>query len=475
VSQTGMLLVMLLLLVPLWVRLHKDFVGGLSYAVVVLIACTPLLRIQTPGVLPELTIHRLILISILGFWLAGGGFRRPLGGVPLRQHILVWALATFISLLGSSDFVFGVKRYLDFVLELFLFYFLVATKLRDREDAIRVLKAAVIGLAIVALLAFIERYRGFNVADWLVGFDEESSLRRDVRVTYRHRILLGTAMAMGWVLVLGLTRISGTALRRRWWLWPSLAAMLGACYFGMSRGPWLAVILSGGVLAVFGSNGMRKRLVLLGLLGVLLFAARPGVFGTLSGYAEMTVDIDSHKGGTFQYRLELWRVAVREIAGSPWRILFGHGPGAGAGQSIDWSLSYRDRDHAIESWDNDFAYALFQYGFVGLFATLVLYAAIPWRLLLHARRLQGAERDLFVCLGATALALFFMMSNVMIFARQLYYLLWLVTAAGFVIMSEPARSTKRLADSAAEPEPKAPPWPDLAGSLLQSGDKRFTS
>jgi hypothetical protein len=372
--------------------------------------------------------------------------------VPLAKPILIWALATLVSLVGSIDHVFSLKRYLDFVLELFFYYFLISTSLRNREDAARVLKAACVGLSIVAGFAVIERYSSFNVSDYLVGYDEEGSLSRDVRVTYRHRIMLGTAMAMGWVLVLGVVRLSAPGvIRRRWPLWLGLGAMLAACYFGMSRGPWLGSFLAGMTLFAFGSGWLRKRLATLALLAVLLLIARPGVFGTLSGYAEMTVNLDSHKGGTFQYRLELWSVAMREVTKSPWRILFGYGPGAGANQSIQWSLSYRDRDHAIESWDNDFAYALYQYGFVGMFATLALYAAIPWRLLQHARKLSGADKDLFVCLGAVALVLIFMMTNVMIFARQLYYLLWTVTAAGFVMMEERAKVAERPLVPAAEP------------------------
>jgi len=112
-------------------------------------------------------------------------------------------------------------------------------------------------------------------------------------------------------------------------------------------------------------------------------------------------------------------------------------------------LSYRGgKDFVVESWDNDFAYTLYQYGFIGLFVTLLLYSTIAWRLLAYARQLKGPDRNLFACLAMSALVLFFMMSNVMIFARQLYYLLWTAVAVGFAIrMSESANeATEKTAE-----------------------------
>lgn len=442
-SQWQMILCILALLVPLWLRLRRDFIAGLSYAVVVLVACTTLLRIETPGALPELTIQRLIFLSLVVAWFRNPT-RRPIRSAMLSGWILIWAFFASISLLGAVDPIAGVKRYLESTFELFLFYFILATTLNTKSDALRILRSACLGLAIVAGLAIVEKYSGVNVVDRFVAADPEVKLLRDVRATYRHRILLGTGMAMGWPLALALIRLAPTTLHRRLG-WITLSALLASCYFSMSRGPWLAAMLAGLVLAAFGSSMVRKPLAIVAALSLAVLLLMPGVRGQLFRSASDTIDSSSFKGGTFQYRLELWVVAFEGIKDSPWRFLFGNGPAAGLNQKIEWQLSYRGKDYSIFSWDNDFAYALFQYGFLGLTATLIVYGSVAWKLLAAARRTSGIHRDLFVCLCASTLALFFMMSNVHIFARQLHYLFWTISAVGFVAIRAQATTESRIA------------------------------
>lgn len=62
----------------------------------------------------------------------------------------------------------------------------------------------------------------------------------------------------------------------------------------------------------------------------------------------------------------------------------------------------------------------------------------------------------FICLCASTLALFFMMSNVLIFARQLYYLFWTLTALGMVALNAPATGASEAWDDESDPaEPEA--------------------
>lgn len=434
-SQPASIALILILLIPLWFRLRKGMVHGLAYAVPLLLVLTTLLRIRTPDAFPEITAHRLILISLAVGWWFHRRDLKPLNSVPLALPIKLWTIICFISLLGSINLALGTKRFLDFVLELFLYYFIVASSIQRREDAIKILGSTVFGITIVAILAIIERQTGFNLADFVAGSDPDAYSTREIRVTYRHRILLGSVMAMGYVLALAQVRIQFSqgnrfALVSR----ISVLLMLAACYFALSRGPWLATAIAGVVLLFLGSFSLKRQISLIALVAILALLAKPGVISTLAGYANATLDSSSFKGGTFQYRLELWSVAADAISSSPWRFLFGFGPGSGAAQSIEWSLSYRDYDFAIQSWDNDFAYAMYQYGILGMVATLVIYASIPFRLLSQARLHNETDRDVLICLGAATIVLFFMMTNVMIFARQLYYLLWTITAIGFTLI-----------------------------------------
>lgn len=448
-----MMLVIVALLIPLWFLLSRDFVRGLCYAMVILVSCTHLLRIPTPGSLPELSIHRLVILSLLVFWFQRRDQEMRWVDVPLARRIGLWALVVFVSFLGGIDHATGIKRYLDYILEFFLFYFILATSLRSRDDGMKILGAVGIGLTIVALLAIAERYTDVNVVDRFIGTsDEESGAYGNLRATYRHRILLGTGMAMGWPLLFYFSQNATSRLRRQL-SWVAVMAMFAACYYAMSRGPWLAAVIAAAVMVRFGSAAVRRRMTVIAGLVVLLLVSRPGVFTTLKGYAVSTVNVDSFKGGTFMYRLELWQIAFNEVSSSPWRFLFGHGPGSGANQTIEWTLSYRDKEQEVWSWDNDLAYTLFQYGFLGLFATFALYAAIPLRLLARARQESGPERDFYVCLAASTLVLFFMMSNVMIFARQLYYLLWTFTAVGLVLMESRLQSVPETTGDEMPEEP----------------------
>lgn len=433
-SQPAVILLVILLLIPLWIKLRRDFISGLSYAVVILIASTHLLQIRTPGDLPHLTIHRLILLSIALAWLFKPD-RASIKSAPLAGWIMTWTCLAFFSLLRTEDTTAGTKRFLEFAFELFLFYFILATTLHTREDGLRLLRAAVLGLFLVALMAAFEKYTAINLAEHYLGIDpEDAGTRRDVRATYRHRILLGTGMAMGWPLALALLRLA-PARRQRWFAWIAIAAMLAACYYARSRGPWLGAILAGGLIFCFGSAAIRRPIFLIGILAAFVLISRPGVWANIFGLASATLDADSFKGGTFQYRLELWNVAWEGIRNSPWSILFGNGPASGLNQAISWDLSYRDTDFMISSWDNDFAYALFQYGVLGLLVTLVVYGSVAWRLWRESRHTDGIQRDLFICLCASAMVLFFMMSNVTIFARQLHYLFWTITAVAWATQS----------------------------------------
>ncbi len=102
---------------------------------------------------------------------------------------------------------------------------------------------------------------------------------------------------------------------------------------------------------------------------------------------------------------------------------------------FDWDLSYRDsgRDKSIHSWDNQYAYDLFQTGFAGLLATFILYGGVAAGVLSRWRQTAQPEKDLLACVLASLAVMLFMRSNVLIYTSQLDYLFWSVAAAGFAV------------------------------------------
>jgi O-antigen ligase len=432
--QPGVIIAILAILVPLWVLLRHDFIKGLAFAIFFWVFMSTQLRVQFGDAIPAFTIHRLMLIVVAAVWLTRN-LLSSVRSVPLIGCFVFWFLANLVSLAGTQiDFATSLKGFLDFVLEIFVFYVVASTSLKNEEDALRVLRAAWLGLVAVAFLAVVERHTGFNPVKRFLPGGEDDGNERMILATYQHRILLGTAMAMGVALSFTLLEAYRGVGRKLKFFWVGLSLLLAASYYGFSRGPWLGLMLACGIMSVMGSTQVRKKLVLIGVVAMVILVARPGVVNTLSNFAEDTFDKSSFKGGTAQYRLELWQVAFHEVSKSPWSFLFGCGPSAGMKMHVDWALSYRDEQYVVDSWDNHFAYALFQFGFVGLAATLLLYFKGLVLFFKAWRRSWPPKRHVLSGLLATAAVLVFMMTNVLIFAKQLHYLFWTVIASGFVIV-----------------------------------------
>jgi O-antigen ligase len=266
---------------------------------------------------------------------------------------------------------------------------------------------------------------------------------------------------MGWPLGYALTlfRESETKLVRRL-LVVSGPLFLSCCYFSMSRGPWLAAVVVGITLVLFGTKLIRKNLGIIMVLVVVVLVARPGVLNTFTGKAEQTVDTDSQKGGTARYRMELWVIAWDQVKESPLKMLFGYGLGAGREIQLDWNLSYRGKSYVIDSWDNHFAYALYQSGLLGLAAVMSLHCGAGLVLLKMWRRTTDPERTILACCMGSVVAMVFMMTNVLIFAKQLNFAFWSVFAAGVAIagyygpnrLHEEEVETQELVDGEIDPE-----------------------
>jgi hypothetical protein len=426
--MVGIFLVIVALLIPLWVRSRRDFSAGLAYAVVLLVCLPTYLRITLPGELPALTIHRLILLSLLWFWWRNHALREFASTAILRKQFIFWAVASGLSVVFTGiSFVSSLRYYLDYVFEVFVFFVVVSTAVRERGQALRLLRALWVGLVIVAILAVIEKYTGFNPVDrFLPGYAREENVHYfDVISTFPQRILLGTAMAMGWPIACGLIYVPKPRYDvAKPVLWISVGLFLAACYFSMSRGPWLATALAVMMLVVAGSRVIRKKLLLVGVLAGVVLLTRPGVLETIAGLAKSTADSDSFKGGTFQYRLELWRIAWSEISKSPVRLLVGYGLGSARETELVWDFTYRDKERQVVSWDNHFACDLYQSGVLGLVANLSLYCGATLLLFRLWRGAAPGESDVMICFLASAAVMLFMMTNVRIFAKQLNFVFW---------------------------------------------------
>ena len=390
-----------------------------------------LISIDVGGSLPKLTIHRIMLLIITIFWLIKDKPIHEIPKLPFIGWLLLIALENYISLWNSVDFNFSLKIYFSFTFETILFYIIISTSIDKDRDVIKVLNYIALSLTVVGLIAMIEKFTGYNPIDPLLPQSSRvERIRNDIISTYPQRILMGTAVAMGWPIVLSLINYyKKDQIKRNFWF-IAIIILLSACYFSNSRGPWVAAILAGLLMFIIGTSRLKYKLIFIILLIFIALAFNPGVRETLIGKATATFADDSFKGSTYQYRWELWRVAYEQVSASFFKTLFGFGPGAHETMDIHGTLSFSDREHTFWSWDNHYACIILETGFLGIVFIALLYYAIMRRLFKIWLKLEKQYKDIMLGIMTSITIMLFMMSNVKIFAPQLNFLFWILVVLG---------------------------------------------
>jgi hypothetical protein len=413
---------------PLSWRLFTNYKQGVCWAVFLLTALSANPVLLTGGTLPNFNFQRLILIVLLVATLVKNkkpDAKRP---VQFMGMLLLYAAVNLLPLLFSIDIVMSVKAYLALTIEIVLFYYVISKSIDTRAEAGNIVLAGALALLAVGVIAVIERYSGFNPVDaFMPGYIRKPGYVDDVLSTFPHRILLGTAMAMGWPLALAFAQ---AGKKQRWLWWAGICVLLLSCYLSFSRGPWIAAMLGGIIMFLFAGKAIRRQTMIVIVLIAIALVLRPGVWDTLTTRAQETADVNSFKGQTYQYRWELWGIAWEKIAHSSTRLLFGFGQGATEVMTFDAVMSYTGETTKLWSWDNHYAATLMENGLVGLAAFIGLYAFFLLKLFTVRRALAEKDRAIHASILAAMAAMLFMMTNVAMFAPQLNYLVWALIAAG---------------------------------------------
>lgn len=430
----------------LWValRLQRDYLSGLCWAVGLMVFLPTDLRIPMPGF--ELTIQRLLELLVIGFWLAGAGGGAPRERTPFLPGLWLLAGVNLVSTFGSINFAGSIKSLIAMLLEVVLFYAIVAHGCADRSAGARLLRAAACGLGAVAAVATVEKYAGLNLSTLVApafGLDGDGATG-----TYPHRIMLGYGMAMGMpLLAFQITEAASKRARRMFWL--LLLLVVGACYFSNSRGPWLGMAIACALVLALGTSKLRRQMTRIAVLAGLVLLLRPGVWSTISSLTQSTFQEDSVKGDSYRYRWRLWYVAVSELGAEPFRLLTGYGPLSTEKMDLSRYFGAQQGGTAVKlgytSWDNNYACDLIELGFLGFLCEATLFVVLAIRLAQAWIHAAPRERGLPAAVLISAVVFLFALSNVYMFAPQLRYLFWLVAAVG-------------LACPAAEPV-AAPDWP----------------
>ncbi|MGB7746517.1 MAG: O-antigen ligase family protein [Verrucomicrobiia bacterium] len=404
-------------LVPVWVMMKRDFPSGLCGGLVLFTVMPSTLCLQAGAF--EMTFQRILLLVVTLCWLPWLASRRRTMEIPFIGLLGAWWVANLLSFAFAVDHALSVKWLLSFTTEIVLFYLIVSTTLTDAESLLRAFRALCLSTAVIAILGVIEYYTQFNPAlDWMGIIEPKDST--DVIVTFRHRILFGYSMAMGWPLLLAL------AYRMRGRL--KMMAMIGivtlaiaACYFSGSRGPWFGAAVAGAVMYVFGTSKVRKSMHLFACLTVLMVIARPGVRATIVDLTASTFDPDSYRGRSYYYRKELWPVAVSLAKTSPVRALFGHGGLSTETMDLSDRFEYGGSTYhtGFSSWDNNYACDLVEFGYVGLALEILFYGCVLLSLYRSVVRCPVEYRDIAAAFLAAAAVYALALTNVYMFSPQL--------------------------------------------------------
>jgi len=415
--------------------LRKDYAKGLAWCMFYLVCLPHRMRIETAGIIPELTIHRAIILMAL--IMRVGQHLPPILFKKIPFYPLIVAL--LISYGGSvfcSDFPGdSIKGWFAVIFENVIIYFLLIASLTSLEDGKRCVIAVGWGIALAAAIAIPEYYMGINLITLLVP-DHAVAVSGAAVGCYEHEILNGYIMAMTVPLLMALSGTASVAGHR--WMWRMLLLLvMAACYCAQKRGPWLGGILGAVTLAALATKEIRREMLWLSALVVVLMITMPGVRETVYDKLNSVFIHDGEQEASAEYRRILWRVAWDKITETPGRLLFGLGGMATSHLDIsgyfDKGRGGQVMGQGFSSWDSQWAANLVQFGLVGFGLEIALRVAVlmavfsRWRAARHPD-----EKALAAAVCCVVLVYMWAMLTVAIFSPQLKYMLWAVTAVGLL-------------------------------------------
>lgn len=429
-----------------WHYARKDYCAGVCWAVFFLVWMPHRVRIETGGVIPELTIHRVILLVLVGVGMSQGKWKGLREKVPLYGLLLAMFLSYAVSMVFAMSPSMAFKRLFAVVFENYLLYITIIVGVKAQQ-AEKVLKSALLGLLFVALLSPLEYYKGLHVIGKFLPVKLESA---DSVSTFEDSIHFGFAMAMG----LPFAVIFANRAKRftEFCLYfGGIGMLLAACYFSSSRGALLGAILSVGMLLAMGGRSLRKMSYGMGLIIAIALVARPGVRETIYNQLSSVFVHNGEQEASAEYRKILWKVAWTKVTVSPITFLFGLGGastmlldiseffGAGRGGQL--------MDQGFSSWDSQWAANLLQYGFSGFLIEVAIWLSVFRTLATTWFGNSDRDKDplIFGALVGCAVYVWAMMTVAM-FSPQLKFLVSAYFGCG-ILLARRAQEDRELADA----------------------------
>jgi hypothetical protein len=408
---------------PAAVRAESWLSWGGAIALLVLVVWTvPIKTYRLPVALPfSLELYRLLLIVLAGAWAVAivTGARR-ISAAGLGKPVALLAAVGVLSVVANTRTLSGAGletqaiKSLSYFLGFLLAYLLVCSTLETFGAVELVVRALVVGAAVIAAFAIYEARTGYNVFDhlhkWFSFFQPtravQESARRGTRLRVRasaqHPIALGAALTMAVPLAAYLASRTRTQARSLLWAAAGALAAVGALTT-VSR-----TVVSMAVAMTIAALLVRKRAVLrywpLALVAAAaVHVAAPHTLGSLyhSFFPQggLVHSQTARQGQTGSGRVADIGPGLRSWQQKP---VFGHGLGTGkVSRSNEPGTIVDPKTGAPIIFDDQYLNSLVSIGLVGLIAVLWFVWGAARRLLGSARRLVGPEGDLVAACGVS--------------------------------------------------------------------------
>ena len=419
---------------------RKGFEATLPVAAFLLMLFPVESQIKLPGLL-DLTTQRIVVATLVLLyfskgreesWGSGG---RPIPFKNLIALVIVWMLvASANSVVPDVSFKSTLSQCLDY----FVTYYIFAKSVTKVETVNKILYGFVASMFVCSIFGMLEVYRNWTVLSLFPSTAHHFSdlpgavTDRGIRAqsTFGHPILFGAALALAIPIALYLLTVVQSK-GQRVFVWIAILSMVLCIYQTESRGPWLALGISLGLLLFLGEKQMRKTLTVIALLTVAVLVLRPGVWHTIADLYGETISTDTAQGESYQWRYVLFNISKQELSKSFSRSLWGYGPESFYYLGLTTEALTDGEMHTVkvESCDSAVVELMMDTGYVGFSLIVLVLLRTALAAFRNRRKLPPPANALCSVFLVNIVAFCFLMTNVQLFGwGQQSYMLWVLIA-----------------------------------------------
>jgi len=356
--------------------------------------------------------------------------------LPLKSLLLLYLGWCAVSTIDSIVFTTSLKVVVSMVLDFYILYYVYFKSVSRVETIHKIFAGCIAALVVCCVFGVVERFAGWRVTHLFPEVTHRFTAGQGgllpesgrIQSTFPHAILFGNALALGIPWALYLLDMAKTQARKVY-LWVAIILMAYNLYKTQSRGPWLALVLSLLLLFLFSQGNIRKHLGVVLLLVISGLIIRPGVLETLKNTYFATLNPDSPRGSSYQYRYQLMRVGMRALARDFGRSLWGFGPESFYYVGLEAEVPATGHIEKLESCDSAIVEIMVDTGYVGLLLVAVLLMKATLFSLRGFARVAKPANLLCLIFLISIVAYGFMMLSVQNFGwGQQSYMLWIILA-----------------------------------------------